>query len=124
MLTTMNPGLRARLLIAGLSLLPAAGAHAVRAADTPPPAPELIRAQDHVGTASALGRAGQITAAEAGSDLIEIDGVGYRVVEGRTQVFRQGRPVALGLLAKGLRVQFKVSPGGHGVPVLGVVHAK
>ena len=110
-------------LIVGVAALPGA-AYAVRAADTPPPVPEVIRAQNAAGAVTASGRSGQITVAEVGADTIEIDGIAYRVVERRTQVFRNGRPVPLSTLVKGLRVQYNVSPGGRDVKVLGVVHAQ
>jgi len=108
-----------------LSLLAAAStpAHAVRAADLPPPVPEAVRGS----SSAAATRAGIVTELDVAGERIEIDGVAFRVVPGRTQVFRAGRPLDLAVWAaqaKGQRIQYTTSPGGVAVPVLGVVHAR
>ncbi len=105
----------------------AAGAHAARAIDAPPPtraavlnAPQAdaaLQADDR----SSL-RQGVVGAVGANGDAVLVNGSWFVIVEGRTQVFRNGRPAPAGTLAKGQRVKFTLAPGTVDRKTLGVVY--
>jgi hypothetical protein len=105
----------------------AAGAHAFRAIDAPPPtraavlnAPQAdaaLQADDR----SSL-RQGVIGAVSTAGDAVLVNGAWFVIVEGRTQVFRDGRPAPAGTLAKGQQVKFTLAPGTPDHKTLGVVY--
>lgn len=110
-----------------LALGPVAGAHAARAIDAPPPtraavlnAPQAdaaLQADDR----SSL-RLGVVDLVNANGDAVLVNGAWFFIVEGRTQLFRNGRPAPAGALAKGQVVKFTLAPGVADRRTLGVVY--
>lgn len=111
----------------GLWLGLSAGAHATRAIDAPPPtraavlnAPQAdaaLQADDR----SSL-RRGMVDSVSASGDAVLIHGSWFFIVEGRTQLFRDGRAASAGALAKGQWVKFTLAPGTADRKTLGVVY--
>ena len=110
-----------------LVLMSAGAAHAVRAIDAPPPtraavlnAPKpdpAIQADD-----SASLRQGVVVDVSPKADWVYINSQWLRIAEGRTTLFRQGRPVQANALSKGQVLKFTLAPGGADRNTLGVVY--
>lgn len=110
------------VLCVALALAPFGVAHAVRAADTPPPAPEAVRAANPAAPVASTVRDGRITAVSAAGEQVEIDGAWYRCIDGRTRIYRQGRAATMAVLATGQRVSYSAAAGD--AKVLGVVYVQ
>ena len=120
---------RAAVWTGGLVLMlgPMAGAFAARAIDAPPPtraavlnAPQVdaaVQADDR----SSL-RQGMVGSVSASGDAVLVNGAWFFIVEGRTQLFRDGRPAPAGALAKGQWLKFTLAPGTADRRTLGVVY--
>lgn len=67
-------------------------------------------------------RQGLVTAVNQGGGRVEIGGVWYVVVTGRTQLVRAGRPVGIDALKKGQSLSFTVLEQAAGPATLGVAH--
>lgn len=104
-----------------------AGAHAARAIDAPPPTRAAVLNAPQVDAAlqaddrSSL-RQGLVGSVSASGDAVLVNGAWFFIVEGRTQLFRNGRPAPAGALAKGQLVKFTLAPGTADRKTLGVVY--
>lgn len=102
-------------------------ATAVRVENAGPPNQESVRQASPPSLQAADDksslRQGLITGVSEKRDQVEINGSWFKVVEGKTRVFRQGRAVKSGdELAKGLQVKFNLAPGSSDTTTLGVVY--
>ena len=106
-------------ICAGISmLLPCAAVQALRGADAPPPTPAAVRAANPPAESA---RQGRVSAVDLAGRGLEIDGVWWRVVDGQTRIFQQGRAVGSAALATGQRLSFGTAAGQR---VLGVVNVQ
>lgn len=111
-----------------MALAHAAVAHAFRAIDAPPPTRAAVQNAPQVDPALQADdrgslRQGVVGAVSANGDAVLVNGTWFVIVEGRTQVFRNGRPAPAGTLAKGQQVKFTLAPGTVDRKTLGVVYA-
>lgn len=114
-------------LAAACTLLAAVGsAGAVRVADMPPPTAEAVRNAAPPSTASLTDASnnladGMIASVNDKGDQIEVHGTWLKLVDGQTQVFRQGKRVTGSALAKGQRIRFSLAAGADRT-TLGLVY--
>jgi len=101
--------------------------HAVRAVGAAAPSPESVRSVHHAtplaqaDDRSSL-RQGVVTALGQQNHWVHVNGTWMAVVEGRTRLFRHGKPVAAEVLAKGQLLRFTLAPGRDDGTTLGVVY--
>lgn len=102
-------GLRPGAAVLALLMAASTAAHAVRAADTPPPVPAAVRLAHPPASnndpAGALFE-GRITALDPDAGRIAINGVSFQLSEKRTQVFHQGLPAPASALRLGERIHY------------------
>ena len=110
-----------------IALATATSAGAVRLADMPPPTPESVR-NSTVAPATAAQTDGSsslsdglVAAVNDKGDQIEVHGTWLKLVDGQTQVFRQGKRVTGTALAKGQRIRFSLAAGADRT-TLGLVY--
>ncbi len=116
---------RTALWVAMLLAVPSA--HAVRAIDAPPPTRAAVLNASRPDPAlqaddSASLRRGSVAAVSPNADAVLVNGSWLAIVEGRTTLFRQGRPVPASQLGKGQMLRFTLAPGSADRKVLGVVY--
>ena len=117
----------AMLLAAGLAAVVTGGAaQAARALDVPPPtAAAVLNAPKPDAAAQADDRSslrqGVVAAVSADAAWVYVNGSWLRIASG-TKLFRQGRPVAAGALAKGQLLRFTLATGAADRKTLGVVY--
>ena len=110
-----------------MMLGPMAGAFAARAIDAPPPTRAAVLNAPRVDAAvqaddrSSL-RQGMVGSVSASGDAVLVNGAWFFIVEGRTQLFRDGRPAPAGALANGQWLKFTLAPGTADRRTLGVVY--
>lgn len=105
----------------------ASAAHAVRAIDAPPPTRAAVINTPRPDPAAQADdstslRQGVVAAVSPNADAVLVNGSWLGIVEGRTALFRQGRPVQASQLSKGQMLRFTLAPGSADRKVLGVVY--
>lgn len=101
-------------------------AGAIRVADMPPPTAEAVRNAAPPTTASLTEASNNLTDGMIASindkgDQIEVHGTWLKLVDGQTQVYRQGKRVTGSALAKGQRIRFSLAAGADRT-TLGLVY--
>ncbi len=120
-------GLRPGATVLALLTAASTAAHAVRAADTPPPVPAAVRlAHPPASNNDPAGALfdGRITALDLDAGRIVINGISFQLSEKRTQVFRQGLPAPASALRLGERVHYGVAGADPAQRVLTTVYAR
>lgn len=113
--------------IAALTSCFALSSHAAGALGSAPPSAESVRSVRQVAPmaqaddSSSL-RQGVVTALSPRRDWVYVNGTWLGVVEGRTRLFRLGKPVPAGALAEGQLLRFNLAPGRNDGTTLGVVY--
>jgi hypothetical protein len=110
-----------------MALAHAGTAHAFRAIDAPPPTRAAVLNAPQADAASQADdrgslRQGVVDAVSTKGDAVRVNGAWFVLIEGHTQVFRDGRPAPAGALVKGLQVKFTLAPGTTDQKTLGVVY--
>lgn len=105
----------------------AAPAVAARAAGAAVPEPEAVRSLPQTAPLAQADdrsslRQGVVIAMSPQNHWVFVNGSWLGIVEGRTKLFRQGRPVGRESLTKGQLLRFTLAPGVQDGTTLGVVY--